>query len=99
MEYNSIIKFGRILLGLGIGTLIGICSSGEQAIEEFGIFIFLGIIAIIVGLSIVFITKNKAKLEELQTTNKDIYIKSCPNCGLSLSNDCKECTKCNTAIE
>lgn len=99
MEYNNIIKFGRILLGLGVGTLIGICSSGEQAIEEFGIFIFLAIVAIIVGLSIVFITKNKAKLEELQTSNKDNHTKTCPNCGLSLSNNCKECPKCNTKLE
>ena len=99
MEYSSIIKFGRILLGLGVGTLIGICSSGEQAIEEFGIFIFLAIIAIVIGLSIVFITKNKAKLEELQTSNNSNQAKTCPHCGLSLSNDCKECPKCNTIIE
>ncbi len=99
MEYNSIIKFGRILLGLGVGTLIGICSSGEQAIKEFGVFVFLAIIAIIVGLSIVFITKNKAKLEELQTSNNSNQPKTCPNCGLSLSNNCKECPKCNTKLE
>jgi len=99
MEYSSIIKFGRILLGLGVGTLIGICSSGEQAIEEFWIFIFLAIIAIVIGLSIVFITKNKAKLEELQTSNKGNHTTTCPNCGLSLSNDCKVCPKCNTTLE
>ena len=99
MEYNSIIKLGRILLGLGIGTLIGICSSGEQAMEEFGVFIFLAIIAIIVGLAIVFITKNKAKLEELQTSNWGNHTKTCPNCGLSLSDDCKECPKCNAVIK
>lgn len=99
MEYNSIIKFGRILLGCGVGTLIGICSSGEQAIEKFGIVIFLAIAAIIAGLSIVFITKNKAKLDELQTSNNSNQTKTCPNCGLSLSYDCKECPKCNTTLE
>lgn len=99
MEYNSVIKFGRIIIGLGVGTIIGICSAGEQAIEEFAGFLVLAIFAIVGGLLIVFISKNKAKLEELQTSDNINQTKTCPNCGLSLSNDCKECPKCNSALE
>ena len=61
MEYSNIIKFGRILIGLGAGTLIGICTSGKQAIEKFAVFVFFAIVAIIAGLSIVFITKKQSK--------------------------------------
>lgn len=91
MDYKSLMKFGRILTWLGVGTLIGICSNGEEVIEKFGIVVFLAIVAIVAGLSIVYITKNKAKLQELQASNS----KTCPNCGLSITNDCKECPKCN----
>ena len=54
MENNSISKIGRIITGLGVGSIVGICCAGKQAIEEFGFVIFLGILAIIIGMSIVF---------------------------------------------
>lgn len=99
MQRNGLIKFGRILLGCGIGTLIGILSSGEKAMKELGAVIFLAILAIIIGLSIVFISKNKTKLEELQSNDYVNSKNTCPNCGLPLSEDCKQCPKCKSIIE
>ena len=61
MPYKIFVKVGRILIGLGIGTLIGITCAvldvGSNNIDNFGIIIFLGALAIISGITIIIKTK------------------------------------------
>lgn len=96
MEYNSIIKFGRILFYAGIGWLsAGLITSGVEGFESFDMWVAL--IATVIGLFIIFVFKNKAKLEDLQTSSSQN--RTCPNCGLHLSRDCQKCPKCNTIFE
>lgn len=102
MPYKIFVKVGRILIGLGIGTLIGITCAvlnvGSNNIDNFGIIIFLGALAIISGITIIIKTKSEIKLEELQTTDESTETKTCPQCGLTLSEECKQCPKCNTVL-
>lgn len=93
-----VIKIGRILIGLSIGTIIGICSGGERNIEKFAGLIFLAVFTVIASGIMIIATKSEKKLEDLQATNNTEKMRTCPVCGLNLSDDCKKCPKCNTEL-
>ncbi len=88
-------KLGRIITGAGVGTLVGLLIGGdiEEIFDIFGGVIIMAILAIFLGLIIIYIAKNQEKTEELKSSKK------CPNCGLSLSIGCNKCPKCNTIIK
>lgn len=99
MDNNDIIKLGRILCAGGIGTLIGLLSTGNGALEKFGFIIFLAIVAVVGGFTIILITKNKTKIDELNDKSEKKLRKVCPNCKLQLSENCKVCPRCKTTVE
>lgn len=97
---EKIIKTGRILIGSGIGTIVGFCVPyNEETVERFTIPLIIAVIAIVAGLFMAFTTKNKVKLEELQSSNHYKGANSCPVCGLPLTLDCQKCPKCHTNVK
>lgn len=99
---SSFIKFGRILfycgLGWSIGNLIGTISYGDNILENFSIELLLAVITAIAGYTIMYIFRNKEKLQNLQSQDKKLFSQVCPNCGLALAKECKCCPKCNTNL-
>ena len=99
MNYDKMLKFGRIVLAGAVGSLMGICTFHWNNIENYVFILVLLVAVFIVGVAMIYTANEELKSEKTKLMNDENRSKKCPNCGLSLTKECKKCPKCNTEIE
>ena len=87
-------KIGRVLCAIGIGGIIGLVWAGAIIESMLGALVVM----IIIGVIMMLVSSTRSTIDSLNSEEFSGVLK-CPNCGLALSPDCKQCPKCKINIK